>query len=79
MYFVVNLKIKKPTLCFCFTWIVFIEPNFTVAFLFIRKTWYDRFVSEVGGRGILKNGGGGPSNRGMILKWGVDTTIWTMC
>ena len=33
----VNLKIKKPTLCCCFTWIVFIELNFTVAFLLIRK------------------------------------------
>ena len=28
---------KKPTLCCCFTWIVFIELNFTVAFLLIRK------------------------------------------
>ena len=33
----VNLKIKKPTLCCCFTWIVFIELTFTVAFLLIRK------------------------------------------
>ena len=39
MYFRVNLKMKKPTLCCCFTWIVFIELNFTVAFLLIRKTW----------------------------------------
>ena len=30
---------KKPTLCCCFTWILFIELNFTVAFLLIRKTW----------------------------------------
>ena len=37
IYFRVNLKMKKPTLCCCFTWIVFIELNFTVAFLLIRK------------------------------------------
>ena len=43
MYFRVNLKMKKPTLCCCFTWIVFIELNFTVAFLLIRKTWNDGF------------------------------------
>ena len=35
---------KKPTLCCCFVWIVFIEINFTVAFLLIRKTWDGRFV-----------------------------------
>ena len=29
MYFRVNLKMKKPTLCCCFTWIVFIELNFS--------------------------------------------------
>ena len=33
MYFIVNLKMKKPTLCCCFTWIAFIELNFMVAFL----------------------------------------------
>ena len=49
MYFRVNLKIKKPTLCCCFTWIVFIELNFTVAILLIRKTWDDGFASKVGG------------------------------
>ena len=43
MYFRVNLKIKKPMLCCCFTWTVFIELNFTVAFLLIRKTWDDLF------------------------------------
>ena len=47
---------KKPTLCFCFTWIVFIELNFTVALLLIRKTWDDRFVGKVGGWEILRNG-----------------------
>ena len=39
MYFRVNLNIKKPILCCCFTWTVLIEFNFTVAFLLIRKTW----------------------------------------
>ena len=56
MYFRVNLKMKKPTLCCCFTWIVFIELNFTVTFLLIRKTQDDRFAGKVGGWGILRNG-----------------------
>ena len=38
---------KYPTLCFWFTWIVFIELNFTVAFLLVRKTWDGRFVGKV--------------------------------
>ena len=33
MYFRVNLNMAKPTLCCCFTCIVFIELNLTVAFL----------------------------------------------
>ena len=41
----------------------FIELNFTVAFLLIRKTWDDRFTVKVGEWGILRNGG-----RGLILK-----------
>ena len=63
MYFRVNFKMKKPTLCCCFKWIVFIELNFTGAFLLIRKTWDDRFVGKVGGMrdfkiwGILVIGG----------------------
>ena len=48
MYFRVNLKMKKSTLC-CFAWIVFIELNFTVAFLLIRKIWDYQFSSKVGG------------------------------
>ena len=56
MHFRVNLEMKKPTLCFCFTWIVFIELNFTVALLLIRKTWDDRFVGKVGRWEILRNG-----------------------
>ena len=54
MYFRVNLnlKLKKPMLYCYFTWIVFIELNFTVAFLLIRKTWDEQFVSKVGGGGI---------------------------
>ena len=79
MYFRVNLKMEKPVLCCCFTWIVFIELNFIGAFLLIRKTWDDRFTGKVGGGwGILRNWGD-PSNGGMILKWrGVDTPLRTM-
>ena len=35
-------------LCHWFTWIAFIEHNFIVAFLLIRKTWDDRFAGKVG-------------------------------
>ena len=56
MDFRVNLKMKKSTLCYCFTWIVFIELNFIVAFLLIRKTWNDGLASELGRGGW---GGGG--------------------
>ena len=52
MYFRVHLKMKKPTLCYCFTWIVFMELNFTVAFLLIRKSWDDRFAGKVGDKGF---------------------------
>ena len=38
MYFGVNLKMKKPMLSCCFTQILFIKLNFTVAYLSIRKT-----------------------------------------
>ena len=59
---------KKPTLCCCFTWIVFIELNFTVAFLLIRKTWDDQFDGKIGRLGILRNGG--------ILVMGDDFEMW---
>ena len=75
MYFRVNMNIKKPMLCCCFTWIVFIELNITVAFLLIRKTWEYGFSGNVGVWGTLRNG------RRMILKWGggeVDTPLRTM-
>ena len=36
---------------------LFIELNFTVAFMLIRKTWEDRFAGKMAGWGILKNGG----------------------
>ena len=52
-----ELENEKPTLCCCFTWMLFIELNFTVAFMLIRKTWEDRFADKVAGWGILKNGG----------------------
>ena len=55
MYFRVNLRMKKPMLCCCFIWIVFIELNFTVPFL------DDRFAGKVGGWRILRDGGN-PSN-----------------
>ena len=48
---------RKPILCCWFTWILFIELNFTVAFLLIRKTWDGRFVSKVGGWETLRNRG----------------------
>ena len=70
MYFRVNLKMKKPTLCCCFTWIVFIELNFTVAFLLIMKTLDGRFAGKVGGWGILRNGGD-PFNGGDDFEMGV--------
>ena len=47
---------KRPT-CWV-TCIVFIELNFAVAFLLIRKTWDGRFFVKVGGRKILRNGKG---------------------
>ena len=56
MYFIVNLKMEKPMLCFCFQRIVFIELNFTVAFLLIRKTWDDQFTGEVGVNGLKRAG-----------------------
>ena len=53
---------KKPTLLCCFTWIVFIELNFTVAFLLIWKTWDDQFAGKVGDGDFKKYGD--PSNGG---------------
>ena len=71
-------------LCCCFTQIVFIELNFTVALLLIRGTWDDRFARKMGSRGggrwmgFLRNGED-PSNGEMILRWvGVDTPVQTM-
>ena len=55
MYFRVNLKIKKPLLCYCFTWIVFIELNFTVAVIEENLGW--PICQYGGGWGILRNGG----------------------
>ena len=79
MFFRVNLKMKKPTLCCCFTWIGFIELSSTVVFLLIRKAWDDWFVSKMGGWGILRNSGD-PCNGGMILKWGVGLIpLYRLC
>ena len=79
MYFRVNLKLNKPTLC-CFTWIVFIEVDFTVAFLLIRKTWDKQFVGKMGGWEIS-------GNRRHPSNWrggddfdigGVEISLWTI-
>ena len=73
MYFRVNLKMKKP-ICCCFAWMKFIELNFTVAFLSIRKTWDDQFPGKVGGGmgdfkkwGILVMGGGSDFEMGRLI------------
>ena len=47
---------KQKSYCW-FTWIVFIELNFAVAFLLIRKIWDGQFVGKVGGWKILRNRG----------------------
>ena len=77
MYFRVNLKMEKTMLCCCFTWIVFIELNFTVAFLLIRKPSNDWFPGKVVGWKILRNGG----ILVMVQRFwngGVDTLLRTM-
>ena len=68
MYFRVNLKMKKPMLSCCFTWILFIELNFRVTFPLIRKTWDDRFATKVWGGG----GGDGGEGGGWVKKWGAS-------
>ena len=62
IYFRVNVKMKKPTLCFCFTGIVFNELNLTVSFLLIRKTWDANLLVRCGDGGILRN------KEGMVLE-----------
>ena len=73
MYFRVNLKMKKPMSSCCFRWILFIELNFTVTFLLIRKTWDEQFASKVWRMGDFKKWG-----RGMIFERGGDTPLQTM-
>ena len=55
---------KKPTICCCFTRIVFLKLNLIVALLSIRKTWMIDLPVRWGGWGVLRNrgGGGDPSN-----------------
>ena len=73
MYFRVNSKMKKPTFCYCFTWIVFIELNFTVVFLLIKKTWDDGFFdNSVHPLFLLLPGGGGLSVLPNFQKEGLD-------
>ena len=69
MYFI-NVKMKKPSLCYCFTWIIFIELNFTVVFLVIRKTWEDRFAGKMCVWEILQDRGD-PNNGGLISIYGL--------
>ena len=78
MYLRVNLKMKNPTLCCCFTWIVFIESDFAVAFLSIRKAWDDQFAGKMGGWGILKNGGILIMGSNFEMGGGVGTPLWTV-
>ena len=59
---------EKSTLFCCFTCIVFIELNLSVAFLLKRKTWDDPFAGKVGD-GRFQEMGGDPSNGEMVLKW----------
>ena len=66
MYFRVNLKMKKSTLC-CFAWIVFIELNFTVALLLIRKLGITNLPVRWGDGGFKEMGWGDTSNRGSKL------------
>ena len=47
MCFEVNFKMKKPTLSCCFKWILFIELDFTVAFLLINNTCDDWFAGNI--------------------------------
>ena len=64
MYARVDLKMKKPRLCCCVTWIL-VNNCISVN----KETWYNWFSGKVGDEGFLKMGGGFPSNGQMILKW----------
>ena len=61
MYFINNKHYRACTLewCRCFTWIVFIELSFIVAFLLIRKTLMTHLGFKRGGWGGGGGGGGG--------------------
>ena len=43
---------KKLSLCWCFTWIVFIELNFKVVFLLTRKTLDEGLTIRWGDEGF---------------------------
>ena len=64
MYARVDLKMKKPRLCCCVTWIL-VNNCISVN----KETWYNWFSGKVGDEGFLKMGVGFPSNGQMILKW----------
>ena len=55
---------NEKTVC-CFTCIVIIELNLTIAFLLIRKTWDKRFAGKVGDFKEWVDS----SNGRMILNW----------
>ena len=68
MCFKVNLKMKKPTLSFCFKWILFIELDFTVA----KKESLKNNIQR--GNGLKVEGGAWPVcrfKRGHCEKEGV--------
>ena len=44
--------------------------------VFLRGVYTPMYtIGKVGGWEILRNGGGGLGNGGMIFKWGVDTSV----
>ena len=49
-----ELEMKNPMLCCCFTWIVFLELNFTFVFPLIKKNRGDRFAGKVTDWRILR-------------------------
>ena len=54
MDFRVNLKMKKPTFCCCFTCVVFIELNFGC--ISVNKENLGRFVGKVRDGGFYEMG-----------------------
>ena len=77
MYFSVNLKMEKPMLCCCFTWIVFIKLNFSCISVNKKNLGWPIYQYG-GGWEILRNGGGGRGGgplRTMVSIWNA-TLSW---